>query len=237
MTSEQGQLRILSAGAPKAGITRCIDVYGAACGCRIKINFATAPQIRDQLASGQADVDLLVAPAAHITALVARDVVADSARVALGAIATGVAVKSGTPRPDLSTAEAFRRALLAADELIFNHASSGQHIETTLKDLGIARSVEDKIKRTHTGAEVLKHLAATRSQCPLAFAQATEIQRCAEMGVKMAGGLPSPFANSTTYVAGLINGTAEHATAMGFLAWLASPSARQHLSDTGILSQ
>ena len=232
--SEGPKLSILSAGAPKTGVRLCAEAYFAATGRPFEIEFATAPTIGERAAAGDFDVDVVVAPHSTIEKFEIEGVVVAGSVVSLGSVATGVAVRGNKYEPDLSTAEGVRQALLAAEVIIYNRASSGQHIEEMIERLGIAQAVKEKTVRTDTGGEAMERLAGDRSGFPIGFGQITEIKLKENLGIHLAGPLPSELAKSTSYNAGLSSTAANIEDANVLLSIFASREGQRLLFETGV---
>lgn len=223
--TDADSLRILSAGAPKTGVRLCAEAFAAQSGAQFSLTFATAPVIRQKVTDGTAAADVVVAPSAVMADLQNDGKVVDGSVVDLGAVTSGVAVRNGAREPDLSSVAAFTQALLDADRLIFNQASSGQYIEKLLRQLGVDEQVRDKVVRTKTGAEVMQYLAADEHDAAIGFGQITEIRLNENLGVHLVGPLPDEISKVTVYQAAVLT-QAEHAG-------LAAELARFMLSKPG----
>lgn len=232
--SQPSKIRILSAGAPKTGVRLCAEAYSAATGSPCEVEFATAPRIRERVAAGTANADVIVAPAAAMEEFEADGAVVAGTGVALGSVSAGVAVRNGAPEPDLTSVEAFRQELLAASVLIYNRASSGQYIETMIERLGIAEAVAEKTVRTDTGAGAMKHLADDASPRPIGFGQITEIRLQEDLGIHLVGPLPDELGKKTSYGAGLSSAAVNADGARGLLALFVSEEGRRILFETGV---
>ena len=228
------EIRVLSGGAPKLGVSKCAEDFEAATGHTIELRFATAPVLRAEVEGGASDADAIIAPE-PVFADFQRDgrVVADL-RVRVGGIKTAVVMRDGARCPDLSGVEAFKSALLAAPAVVYNQASSGQYIERMIVGLGIAEALAGKTIRTPTGAAVVETIAETAPDGAIGFGQMTEIRRLAGLGVTLAGPLPEDLANTTTFVAGVSSQARSADAARAFVDYLASPAARRSLVELGI---
>ena len=227
-------IRILSAGAPKEGVRRCAEVFKEKSGADVAIEFATAPVIHERVIGGCANADIVVAPNAAMAGFAeGRQVIADSISV-LGSIAAGVAVRDGSPEPDLSGVESFRDALLAVDSLIYNRASSGRSIEAMIDSLGIADAVADKTVRVATGAAVMEYLAGDKRARNIGFGQITEIRLHEHLGVHLVGPLPAEVAKVTTYAAGVFSNASQPERAASLVAFMASPEGKRIFAETGV---
>ena len=142
-------INVLSGAAVEPGLLAAADLFDKQTGHEIKIEFATTPDIRRLVGAG-ARPDLVIAPPAALDELAASGIVDNAARVLLGRVGVGVAVRDGVAKRDGSTAEALKRALLDADAVIYNRASSGLYVERLLERLGLAAQIQGKTKR-YTG--------------------------------------------------------------------------------------
>jgi len=228
-------LRVLSAGAPQTGVAGCIEAFMASRDVRIAADFATAPQIRAVLdGDGSGHPDIVIAPVGLIETLLAdgRAVVGAVARI--GDVAAGVVVRAGAPHPDISSEDALRRAILAADRVIYNEASSGAYIGEMVGRLGIADAVEAKTERLPSAGDVMTRLAAGRGT-EIGFGQVPAIRRLAGAGVELVGALPGALGHRTSYAAALTAASRHAPAARQLLDYLASPAARAILAAAGVV--
>ena len=110
-------------------------------------------------------------------------------------------MRPGVDPPDIGSADALKAALLSADTVVFNRASTGIYVEAMLQQLGIADAVRTKSERVLDGASVMRRLLAGTAQRELGFGAMTEISLFRDQGLKLVGPLPAPLQNFTTYVA------------------------------------
>ena len=234
MTATQA-IRILSAGAPKTGVRACADAFAASSGERCEIEFATAPVIRERVSTEAADADLVVAPLPAMKEFAGAGHVDPDAISPIGSVTVGVVVRDGAREPDLSTVEAFTRAVLAAEAVVYNTASSGEYITRMLEKLGIADQVASKTIRVPTGAAVMEHLAAHPSGNVIGFGQITEIRLHDDLGTHLVGPLPEAIGKTTTYAAGPIAGAQRADAARALAAFMASPDGKRIFVASGVL--
>ncbi|MDH3965461.1 MAG: substrate-binding domain-containing protein [Rhodospirillales bacterium] len=227
-------LKVLSAGAPKTGVSRCAEAFFRQTGRRVEIDFATAPVLRGRVARGQVDADVVVAPLPVLREFLASGRALPDRSTVLGSIRAGVVVRAGAPVPDLSSVEAFKQALLAADSLVYNQASSGLYIAQLMERLGIAEAAEAKTTRVPTGAAVMRHLARSRAAREIGFGQITEIRLHLDQGLELAGPLPAEIGKVTTYAAGILAEARAPDVAVNFTRFLGSPWATETFAATGV---
>ena len=122
--------------------------------------------------------------------------------VDVASVGVGVVVKEGAPKPDISTVEAFKSALLAAKSVAYidpaSGGSSGIYIDKLLERLGIAEQIRPKAKLKKGG-----HVAdlIVSGEAELGLHQISEIVPV--KGAALVGPLPKEIQNTTTYAAGL----------------------------------
>src|SRR5437867_10251432 len=135
----------------------------------------------------------------------------------------GVGVRDGAPKPDISTVDAFKRALLEAKSIVYvdpaSGATSGTHFASVLQKLGIADAVKPKTKLVPGGypAELV-----AKGEVELVVHQISEIVPV--KGVALVGPLPKDLQKITTYSAGLAARSAVPEAARAFIAFLARPA-------------
>lgn len=227
-------IRILSAGAPKSGVRLCAEAWSQENGVDFAIDFATAPVIKERVDQGAVEADIVVAPAPAIQGFVDAGRITPGSTVSIGSIAAGVVVRDGAAEPDLSSAEAFRAALLAADQIVYNQASSGQYIEAMIDRLGITEDVAGKTVRVPNGAAVMEHLAADDHERTIGFGQVTEIRLHEHIGVHLVGPLPAEIGKVTDYAAGLSTDASDGKAASALLAFMDSVRGKAIFADTGV---
>ena len=116
-----GQINILSAGAVSPGLVRVIDAFRRETGNDVIASFATAPELRKRLASGES-AHIVIAPPELLDELAKSAITAG--RVMVGRIGVGVMVRDGAPLPRIATVEELKQSLLNSESIVFNQAST-----------------------------------------------------------------------------------------------------------------
>jgi len=119
----------------------------------------------------------------------------------LATVAVGVAVRTGAPKPDISTADAVKRLLLGSKAISYPNAATGAaagvSFNETLQKLGIADAMKPKIKIAQGGRGAMELLAKGEVDIGLTFI--SEI--ITEPGVEVTGPLPRDISTPTALVA------------------------------------
>src|SRR5205085_12023152 len=153
----------------------------------------------------------------------------------LAHVAVGVAVRPGTPHPDISSAEAVKKLFLSAKAISYpdpaGGAAAGVSMNETLKKLGIADEMKRKIKLAQGGAGAMKMLADKDVDVGLTFV--SEI--ITEPGVEVVGPLPESI-STPTRLSGFIGAHAKNeAAAKQLLEYLSSADAAKVYRERGMV--
>lgn len=228
------EIKVLSAGAIKTGLANLAKAFHEEGGHKVIITFATAPVLRDKVEKDEAAADIVIAPIPTMKGFEDSGRVVAGSMAVLGRVRAAVVVRAGVPEPDISTAEALKKEILAARSLVYNQASSGLYVEKLMDHLGIAGRVKAKTTRVPTGGAVMKHLASSKTENEIGFGQVPEILVYKDQGVKLVGPLPKEIENVTTYAAGLLVNTSTPEPAEKFIRFLATLYAKETFSSTGV---
>jgi molybdate transport system substrate-binding protein len=193
-------------------------------GCTIKFD-ATQAILAALRAGEKADVLILTAEAA--------DALQEEGRVRevrqLGSSGVGVAVRAGAPRPDISTLQAFEKALLAADSVAHSKVgASGLYFSSILEKLGLA----EKLKKRVVVEKGPVGLAVARGEAALGIQQLCELAPVP--GIDIVGGLPEPLQKLTWFSAAVVADTKEPGAAGAFMSLLASEKVRSAMRESRI---
>jgi molybdate transport system substrate-binding protein len=226
-------VRVLSAGAVEPGLEAALARFRALAGGGgdqpgVVVAYATAPQIRERLAAGEAP-DLLIAPVALVNELAAAGRLAGE-RAALGRVGIGAAVRADAGfAPEIDDIAGFRRAVEEAERVVFNRATTGLFLERTFEKLGLGAALGPKAVRYATGAEVMRHVRDGTGR-ELALGPITEILMVP--GLRYLGPLPGEAQNVTAYAAAVMPNAAPAAAAL--LDFLSGPEGREAFRAAGI---
>jgi molybdate transport system substrate-binding protein len=185
--------------------------------------------IEARLARGEA-IDVVIVARDALEQLIAQGHVVAGSHVDLARSAIGLAVRRGAPKPDISTVDALRRTLLAADSIAYSASVSGTYFSTELvQTLGIADQVLPKSRRIE-GERVATVVA--RGEAELGLQQVSELLPVP--GVDYIGPLPEPVQRITVFAGGVGAKAASPQDARAFLAFLASPAASATIRKTAL---
>ncbi len=231
MASHAAEITVISAGAVEPGLKAAAAAFEKESGHKVKIAFNTPPRIRELVAAGEI-FDVLIAPEAVIADF-SKAFKVETGGVDLGRVGSGVAVRRGAPAPKIATGEDIRKAVLEAQSVVFNRASTGTYFEGLLKKMGIWEQVEPKSKRYASGDEVMEHTLKGKGK-EVAIGAITEILLRKDEGLVFVGPLPPDVQNFTSYVAAPMSAGTQKEAAQALVRFLGGPVSKRLFVAAGI---
>jgi molybdate transport system substrate-binding protein len=226
------ELKVLSAGAVQPGLIAAAKIFRDKSGDEAKIAYDPATVLGKRVAGGEV-ADIVVSSPAVIADLTKTGKVSAEGQVRLGRVGVGVVVREGAPSPNLSSTQALKNALLEADAVVYNTASSGAYVEDMLKKIGAFDQIQGKLVRLFDGNAVMRRLVEGKGK-EFGFGGITDIVLNHDKGVRLVGPLPAEIQNYTSYTAAVIAVAPNPAGAKAFLTYLASSDARTLFAANGI---
>ena len=213
----------------KAAYLELLPAFERASGCKVVTEWRGMPDIRQRVKAGEA-ADLVIGSVELLEELAQAGKLDGASRVALVKSGIAAAVRSGAPRPDISSLEAFKRTLRAAKSIIYSSGPSGVYLAGLLERLGIAAELKPKMTQGAFGVFVGEQVASGAFE--LCFQQVPELMQVA--GIDIVGTLPPEIQTITTFSGGVHAGAAEPAAARALLAFLRSPQAAPVIRKWGM---
>jgi len=227
------EIKVMSAGAVESMVRQLGPAFERQSGHTLNLNFGTAGSLRARIEGGER-ADLVILPAAIIEAMEKAGTFVRGSRTDLGRTVTGVAVKVGTPPPDISTPEAFKRALLEAKGVSFSDpkagGSSGNYFAGLLEKLGIAEEIGKKAVLGKRGYEVAQAVADGRVDIGTTFIS----ELLTVKGVTVVGPLPGDLYHANTYTAAIPAGSTQRDAAFALLRVLTNAETRDRWVEAGL---
>jgi molybdate transport system substrate-binding protein len=145
----------------------------------------------------------------------------------------GVMVRDGAPQPKIATVDEFKQALLGAESVVYNQASTGIYLEKLFERLGIAGHLKTKTVRYPDAASVLDHIRKGKGD-EIGLGATTVIIEGESKGLKFVGPLPPEIQNYTIYAATVVNAGSASEAAREFVRYLTAPVAQKVFAAAGI---
>jgi molybdate transport system substrate-binding protein len=226
------ELKVLTAGAFRSTVVALGPEYEKASGNKLVIDNDTVGALAKRIAGGES-FDVVVMTPETIDDLAAKGKVMRGSRTNLARVGVGVMVKAGAPKPDISTVDAFKKAVLAAKSVSFidpaSGGSSGIYVAKLLERLGIADQVKPK-EKLKQGGYVADYIESGEAE--LGIHQISEI--VPHKGVTLVGPLPADIQNYTVYAAGIGADSKHVDAAKAVIAAFSGPSAQALFKSKGM---
>jgi len=226
------ELKVLSGGAMRAALQELARIFENASGHKLVIEYGVVAKVVEQVAGGDpVDVAILTRP--PFDKLVGTGKLVGGTGVPLAHVPIGLAVKAGTPQPDISTVAAWQKALLNATIVTYGDPvmgdAAGVHVAHVLETLGLAAVLRPKIRLIspspgQSGAQYLTGLFQ-RSETEIAMAPISVLSET--QGIDFVGLLPAELQSPDLVFLAAIPSTCRHpAEAKALIDFLASESAK-----------
>jgi molybdate transport system substrate-binding protein len=226
------EIRVLSGGAIEPGLEAFAHQVKRELGHDLKIQFNTTPQIVKRLAAGEV-YDIVMAPPAVIDQGIKDGIVSAEGRVPAGRVGAGIFVRSGVQPPKITSMESLKQAVLAADSVVYNTASSGIYLDQLFGKMGVLDEIKPKSTRYADGASVMEHVIKGKGN-EIGFGAITEIKLYVPKGAVLVGPLPAEVQNYTTYHAAVMSGASSAEAAKAVLRYLATPAGKAPFTAAGV---
>jgi molybdate transport system substrate-binding protein len=228
------EIKVLTAGAFKQVLLALLPDFEKQTGHQVRIDNDTVGALAKRIDAGE-NFDLAILTPAAINTLADKGRLAAGSRKDLARVGIGVVVKEGAAKPDISTDEAFKKALLAAESIAYIDpaagGSSGIYVARMLEKLGIAAEMKGK-SRLIPGGAVAENIA--KGEAELGIHQISEILPV--KGVTLVGPLPADLQNYTVYAAAVSATAKELGGAKALVEMLSGPAAAGVLKAKGMES-
>ncbi|HYG53996.1 MAG TPA: substrate-binding domain-containing protein [Burkholderiales bacterium] len=220
-------MKVFSSLAIKAAYQELVPQFEKSSGRKVDTEWVGMADIRKRLGAGETP-DLVIGSAALIDEFVSAGTL--KARTNLGQSGVAVAVRKGAPRPDISSADAVKRALLNAKSIVYSSGPSGVYLATLFDKWGITEQMKKTALQTPPGVLVAELVA--KGERELCFQQMPELLQVS--GIDIVGPLPAEIQTMTTFSAGIHAKAKDADTAAALVKFLTSPDARPVMQRRGL---
>lgn len=226
--AESAEIKVVAGGFLLPVMNELGPRFERTTGDKLLMKWVPGPAVGREVESGQ-PVDVAIAQAETIDGLIRAGKVDANTRAELLRIGLGVVVRTGAPKPDITSVEGFKRALLDAKSVATSPGSvSGVHLVRLLEQWGIADAVRPKIKSPPVGTGGAFE-AVARGEAEIGFAAYAIVP-----GTELIGPLPSELQIYQVFVAGIATATREKEAARTLLELLTSESAAAVIRAKGM---
>ncbi len=226
---QQGKLVIICTMSCKEALIELVPVFERERGFPVDITYGAGPELAKKISSG-VPADIFVGPEEFSGPLIDEGRLDGSTRTAFAHSSAAVAIKAGAARPDISSPQKLKEALLAAKAVCYSRGASGIHFVQACERLGIADVVAAKLVKPRAGEMVGPVLV--RGEADIGVQQPAELLPVP--GIEILGPLPAELRQTIVYGATVFTGSTQHDGNRAFVEFMRSPAAREVLHETGL---
>ena len=228
-TAHAAEVKLIASAAVRGAVNDLIPAFEKEGGHKISTTWAGTEAITKRISGGEV-VDVVLIAAPNIDKLIAEGKLVAGSRADVAKSGIGVAVRAGSPAPDISSREAVKNAVLAAKSVAYSSGPSGFYLADLFKKMGIADQIKDKVKQTPSGMQVGEVVA--RGEADLGFQQVSELLHL--KGIQYLGPLPADIQHVTVFSAGLHISAPSPDPAKALVRYLTAPEAAASIKQSGM---
>jgi len=228
-TVQAAELQVLAGGAMAGPLKELAGQFESASGHKVVIRFGTTPELI-KLATAGPPFDLGVVPREVFKDAAAQGQFAAGPTIDIARVGLGVAVRSGAPKPDISTPAAFKQTLLDAHSIATIPASAaGAQVLRTFDTLGISDAMKAKTKAQTGPAQVVEAVAKGEAELGVFL-----INVLTAPGLDVIGAFPATLQQYVIFTAAVAARTEKAEAAKAFITFLTTPAAAAVIKATGM---
>ena len=227
--AQRGKLVVICTMSCKEALIELVPVFEREKDYAVDITYGSGPDLAKKISSGM-QADIFVGPEEFSGTLIDEGRLIGSSRTAFAHSSAVLAVKKGAPKPDMSSPQKLKEALLAAKAVCYSGGASGIHFVQACEKLGIADVIAAKLVKPRPGEMVGPVLV--RGEAEIGVQQPAELLPVP--GVEIIGPLPPELRQTIVYGATVFTGSTQSEGNQAFVDFMRSHEAREVLHETGL---
>jgi molybdate transport system substrate-binding protein len=228
------EIKLLAAGALAQVLGELVPQFEKDTGHRVSVVYGPIGALTDRLTKGEA-ADVAIVSDRQVDELEGSGKVLGGTRVDIARTGVGAFVRKDSPKPDISSVDAFRRTLLAVPAVTYADPASGGaagiYVARLMERMGISAEMNKRTKFDPRGGLLMYQLVAS-GEATIGFDQISII--LTQPTVELVGPLPETIQNYTTFAAGIVATSHQAETAQAFIKFLVSPSVQERMKARGL---
>jgi molybdate transport system substrate-binding protein len=223
------ELKVIAGGSMMVSLSALTPEFEKATGHKLATHFDSTPNIIARVTSGT-PFDVVVVPVDVFKDAAAKTRFAPGPTIDIARVGYGVIVRAGAPRPDISTPDAFKQAMLAAPSVAFLPASAaGAYVTKVFDRLGIAEEMKAKTKVQTAPAQIAPAVAKGDAELGVFLTNVLTAP-----GVELVGPFPGDLQQELVFTSAIAADTSEADAARALIDYLKTPAATAVIKAAGM---
>jgi molybdate transport system substrate-binding protein len=228
-TADAADVKVMASAAIKEAYLELVPQFEKSTEHKVSTTWAGTVDMTKRLNAGEV-FDLIIMAGPSIDEFIKQGKLVAGSRVDLAKSGVGVAVRAGAPKPDISSGDAVKRAMLAAKSIAYSTGPSGVYLAALFQRMGIADQIKDKVKIGAPGVPIGEIIA--RGEAEIGFQQVSELLPVA--GINYIGPLPQDIQQITVFASGIHTAATQADAAKALVKFLTSPQAAPVIKKKGM---
>ena len=228
-TVQDAEFVVYSTISAKEALIELVPEFERESGRKVNITYAGGSDLSKRIFNGTQG-DIFIGPEEFSGPLIKDGKLLAGSRTAFARSSTGLAVRAGVPKPDISSPDKLKRVLLAAGAVSYSAGASGMHFVKIIEQLGIAEAIV--AKRVVPLAGELVGAVVARGAADIAVQQISELLPVS--GIEILDPLPAELQQTIVYGATAFPQSTQREAAQAFVNFLTSEPARTVLRNKGL---
>jgi molybdate transport system substrate-binding protein len=227
--SRAAELKVIAGGSITNLLKELGPPFEKASGHTLSIHFDSTPNILARI-NGGTPFDLAVVPVDVFKNGDAKAHFANGPTIDIARVGYGIAIRSGAPRPDISTPDALKKTLLAASSIAFVPASAaGAYVTKVFQRLGIGEEMKARTKAQARPPQIAPAVARGEAELGVFLTNVLIAP-----GVELAGPFPSELQQELVFTAAVAADSKEADAAKAFIDYLRTSAAIAAIMAAGM---
>ena len=224
------EIKVIASVGVRAVLADLAPAFERSSGHKVTIVYGTAVPLKRQVDSGET-FDVVVLVPTMLDDLVKQTKVLAGTSADVAKVGVGVAVKKGEPKPDIGSADTFKKAMLAAKSITYTKESQTSAVLIPVMDrLGIVAEMTPKTILETSSSATAQNVVTGKAE--LGFILISEILPITD--IELAGPLPAELQSYVVFTAGIGATSKDTAAARAFIDFLKAPAAAPVLKAKGM---
>jgi molybdate transport system substrate-binding protein len=227
--AQAAEIKVIGSPGTREPYTLLLPSFEKATGTKVNTTWGGVNEVARRVGEGEV-ADVVMLPLPQIEGLIKQGKLIPETKVNVATSGVGVAIRSGAPKIDISSAEGIKKALLAAKTIAYSAGPSGVHIANLIQKWGLTDQLKSKIVPPRPNVPIGEVVAA--GDADIGFQQVSELLPV--KGIAYLGPLPPDIQETTVFSAAVHKAAASPDAGRALLKHLTAPEAAPTIRKTGM---